>query len=128
MLETAYATAVYELVQKGEKLPDVLSRLEVVLTERGHVKLTEKIYKALLQYAEQKEHETTPVVTVAKKADSAALEKEIATALTTLSAVGAPHVVEDEAITGGFITYYAGNQIDASYKTKLLSLYNHITK
>lgn len=128
MLETAYATAVYELVQKGEKLPDVLSRLETLLKERGHTKLTNKIYRTLLQYAEQKEKETTPVVTVAKESDAQRLEKEITAALETVGATTSPQLVVDETITGGFITYYAGVHIDASYKTKLLSLYQHITK
>jgi len=108
----------------GLQPKDVLARLDTVLEKRGHQKLRTSIYAQLRKYEALRESSETPVVTVAKEGDFKRLKTAISAALDTTGA-GEGHTkdVVDERLTGGFIVRHKNTEVDASYRTKLLSLY-----
>lgn len=126
MLANAYATAAYESIEAGKDPKAVFARLEEILAAKGHQKLRTAIYRTLVQLAEAREAAAKPAVIVAREGDLTACKAEIAAALAEVHGNQSPVTTINEALTGGFIVRHEGKQVDASYKTKLLSLYQNI--
>jgi F0F1-type ATP synthase delta subunit len=122
-----YSEAVRTLVREGFSLDAALDGLRTMLTTRGHSRLYPKILKELLTESIKDEVRDTATVTVARKGDAEAHEKEIKTHLTTLSQKHHT-VVVDESIVGGYIVEGTNARIDNSYKKRLLTLYRSLIK
>lgn len=121
-----YAQAIFELLQKGQSVDQVLTNVKQVMSIRGHAKLFGAVLKAVVVLLEQNETKKHAVVVVASKGTNAS--PDIKTALSVLDAVDAKTVIfVDETIIGGSVVTYQSQQIDQSYKTALKNLYQTIT-
>ena len=97
------------------------------MTCRGHAKALPIVLRAVVRLLEQQSDETTPLVTVARVSDKTTLATEIKTVLATLGAISTEYTtVVDDTIIGGLIATYNHRQIDQSYRTKLVNLYQSI--
>ena len=126
-MKETYITAVLELFEKGQESSQVLEGLKQTLKKRGHERLYASVLRGVERVLEAGGTETSRVIV----ASSAAYEKQkaaIEAALQSLGADGAPEVIVDETIVGGFIAEANDTQLDKSYKTKLVSLYRNLTK
>ena len=126
MTADIYAQAGYEALEGGMPIAKVLSRLEEVLTSRGHASLYKESLGGLLARVEKKESENVAHVTVAHKG----AEKNFATEIKSfLKEGGIEHssIHVDETIVGGYIIEGKGKREDASYKKSLLEIYRALT-
>jgi F0F1-type ATP synthase delta subunit len=126
MNERIYSEALYKAVSGGMKLDAALSRLKEILKERGHDALYGKILRSAEARFRKDEGAGTLEVTVAKKGDEKAFKDEIANAKERF---GATHTTIriDESIAGGYIARTNDKEVDASYKSALLSIYRSLT-
>ena len=126
-MEKLYIQAVVELLATGSDIETVLHNLRSVMTCRGHAKALPIVLRAVVRLLEQQSDETTPLVTVARVSDKTTLATEIKTVLATLGAISTEYTtVVDDTIIGGLIATYNHRQIDRSYHTKLVNLYQSI--
>ena len=126
-MEKVYVQAVLELLESGSKVETVLGNLRAVMEKRGHAKALSTVLRAVVRALEQGTTESVATITVASDADVTALKADIKTALATLGADGAHTTVVDDTIIGGLIATYNHRQIDQSYRSKLVTLYQSIT-
>ena len=126
-MEKVYVQAVMELLENGSKIETVLGNLKTVMEKRGHAKALPAVLRAVVRALEQGTTESVATITVARDADVTALKADIKSALATLGADGAHTTIVDDTIIGGLIATYNHRQIDQSYRTKLVSLYQSIT-
>lgn len=126
-MEKVYVHAVMELLEGGSNIETVLGNLRIVMEKRGHAKVLPTVLRAVVRALEQGGAESVATITVAREADATALTADIKAALTALGADGAHTTIVDDTIIGGLIATYNHRQIDQSYRTKLLNLYQAIT-
>ena len=126
-MEKVYVQAVMELLASGSDIETVLGNLRAVMTARGHVKALPTVLGAVVRTLEEQSDTAVPSITIARESDASALAGEIKTALNTLGAKGAHTVTVDDSIIGGIIATHNHRQIDQSYRTKLVTLYQSIT-
>ena len=127
-MEKVYVQAVMELLESGSKVETVLSNLKTVMAARGHAKALPVVLRAVVRALEEGSVDSVATITVARDADLTALASEIKSALETLGADGTHTTVIDDAIIGGLIATYNHRQIDQSYRSKLVTLYQSVTK
>lgn len=126
-MEKVYVQAVMELLTSGSDIETVLGNLRTVMTARGHAKALPTVLGAVLRMLEEQSDTSVPSITIARESDTSALAVDIKTALNTLGAKGAHTVIVDDSIIGGIIATHNHRQIDQSYRTKLVTLYQSIT-
>lgn len=123
-----YAIASAELIASGLPVNDVLARLQVLLKRRGHSKLYPAILTALLREVEVGANESGARLSVARASDA---QSPLVSKLKKELSVGASDdvtVTVDETLIGGAKLRAHHQEIDASYKRSLLSLYQAVTK
>lgn len=122
-----YVQALLAALQSGIK-PEVLFRnLESVLAGRGHSRLLPRILRTLEREVGRLESHDIPTLTVGRQSDATSpLVKELKTELGVTA--GDVQLIIDETIIGGAILRAKSTEIDASYKTALITLYQTITK
>lgn len=127
-MEKVYLHAVMELLKTGSDIEIVLGNLRTVMAARGHSKALPAVLHALVRSFEQGSTAGAPVVTVARDTDVAILVTEIKAALATLGATNTTFsTTVDDTIIGGLIATYNHRQIDQSYRSKLVALYQSVT-
>ena len=120
-----YSVAVYELLKTGSAHDDVLTHLKRLLVARRHERLYPKILRELTGLLTKKEQENSITVTLAHTKDKEQFHTHINEAVTILN--GSTYETRiDPHIIGGFIAEGNTKRIDASYKTKLLTLYRSL--
>jgi F0F1-type ATP synthase delta subunit len=122
-----YVQAVIAVLATGAKPETVLTNLKSVLDRRGHVRLLPRIMRALERELARLQTVGVPTLTVARASDAtSALAKSLVRELALDDA--ALRIVVDETIVGGAKLRANSQEIDASYKTALITLYQSITK
>ena len=111
----------------GSTVETVLGNLRTVMEKRGHAKALATVLRAVIRELEQGTTESVVTVTVAREADVTALKADIKSALVSLGADGTHATIVDDTIIGGLIATYNHRQIDQSYRSKLVTLYQSIT-
>lgn len=125
MNERVYSEALYQAVAGGLKLDAALLRLKEILKERGHTALYGKLLKRAEARFEKEAGAGTLEITVARKGDEKIYTEEIAKIKKDLN-VTHTTVRIDETITGGYIARTQSQEIDASHKKSLLSIYRQL--
>lgn len=126
-MKEQYINAVLEMLKTGKESEVVLSGLKDTLNKRGHLSLEASILASVLRVIEAKSIDET-VVTVASKESYNQQAAAIAAALKNLKANIESTIKIDPTVIGGFIAEANNTRHDASYKTKLISLYRSLTQ
>jgi len=126
-MKDSYITAVLEELKAGHDPSKVLAGLKNTLAKKGHDRLYAAILRGVARVLEAGSAESV-VVTTVSEADYKAHKDAITAALKTLDADTEPKVQIDETIVGGFVAEANNKRIDASYKSKLVTLYRSLTK
>ena len=126
-MKEQYINAVLEMLKTGKESEVVLSGLKDTLNKRGHLSLEASILAIVLRVIEAKSIDET-VVTVASKESYNQQAAAIAAALKNLKANIESTIKIDPTVIGGFIAEANNTRHDASYKTKLISLYRSLTQ
>lgn len=119
-MEKAYAQALWELIQKGEKPKEAVTKIHKVLAERGRAALMPAVGKAFERLAQREAQKNRSVLVVARKSDESKARKESGAQDAELSI--------DESIIGGWLHYEKGQVRDESWKNALVSIYNSATR
>lgn len=126
-MEKVYVQAVVELLNAGSDIETVLGNLRAVVASRGHSKALPAVLRAVARALEEGTEESSAVVTVARESDVVTLAAEIKSALATLGITGTFTTEIDDTIIGGLVATYNHRQIDQSYRSKLVTLYQSVT-
>lgn len=124
-----YIKAVSQLLLQGRSVDVVLKNLATVLKAKGYESIHEGILEGVIRELEQQKLIGAPSIVVAKLHDVDSLKQAIEKTLQKLGTSTADaHVTVDPTLIGGYIGSYRGNQINKSYKEKLVTLYRSISK
>lgn len=128
MLKDTYSEAVLALHKDGASFDELLLKLDTVLEKRGHQKLRGQILRAI-ETALENAKRSAATLTVAKESDVIELKADIENAAKALDIKVDEFQTEiQDELIGGFILETRSKRIDASHRSKLLSLYERITK
>ncbi|MEK7098654.1 MAG: hypothetical protein AAB908_02015 [Patescibacteria group bacterium] len=119
-MEKAYAQALWDLIQKGEKPKEAVTKIHTALAERGRVNLMPAIGRALERLAQREALKNRSVLIVARKGDEAKARKE--------SGAKDSELKVDESLIGGWQLFDKGQMTDESWKSALLSIYTATTR
>lgn len=119
-MEKAYAQALWDLIQKGEKPKEAVVKIHKALESRGRAALMPFVARAFERLAEREAQKTRSVLFVARKSDEAKARKE--------SGARDAEIAVDSSLIGGWQLLDKGQMVDESWKTALLSIYNASTR
>ena len=119
-MEKAYAQALWEMIQKGEKPKEAVVKIHKALAERGRLALMPAVGRAFERLAQREAQKNRSVLVVARKSDETKARKESGAKEAELSV--------DENIIGGWLLYDKGQVRDESWKSALLSIYTSATR
>ena len=118
-MEKAYAQALWDLIQKGEKPKEVVTKIHTALAERGRAALMPAIARAFERLAQREALKNRSVLVVARKQDETKARRE--------SGASDAELKVDETLIGGWQLFDKGQMTDESWKSALLSIYNSAT-
>lgn len=118
-MEKAYAQALMQLIQKGEKPKEAVAKIHKVLTETGRSSLMPAVGRAFERLAQREAQKNRSVLVVARKSDEMKARKESGAKSAELSV--------DESLIGGWQLFDRGEMRDESWKSALLSIYHNAT-
>ena len=125
-MHASYTSAVMNLINDGHSPKAVFAGLSRVLEARGHERLLPRITRMVLREVSRRSDGSKSQVVVASPAVA---ESALVTRLCKeLKIVDEPCVVIDDTVIGGALVRANLTQIDATYKTALIALYQNITK
>lgn len=119
-MEKAYAQALWELLQKGEKPKEAVTKIQTALAERGRAALMPAVGRAFERLAQREALKNRSVLVVAREGDEHKARKE--------SGAHDAELKVDESLIGGWQLFDKGQMTDESWKSALLSIYNNATR
>ena len=119
-MEKAYAQALWDLIQKGEKPKEAVVKIHTALASRGRANLMPAIGRAFERLAQREALKNRSVLVVARKQDEAKARRE--------SGAKDAELQVDESLIGGWKLFDSGHLTDESWKSALLSIYNAATR
>ena len=127
MLKQDYATAVLQILDAGNDIGVVLPKLKAQLERKGHKNLYPSILKEVIHGLERKNHARIPEVRVAREGDLKKHKAHIEALLKTITNETEYTTTIDETLIGGAVVEHNSKIIDASFKKKLMALYQALT-
>ncbi len=118
-MEKAYAQALFELIQKGEKPKEAVNKIHSALAARGRANLMPAVGRAFERLAQREALKNRSVLVVARKQDEAKARTE--------SGAKEAELTIDISLIGGWQLFDKGQMTDHSWKSALLSIYNQAT-
>lgn len=121
-----YVHALKDTLASGQKPDVVLQNLEKVLASRGHSQLFLRILRTLEREMGRGATHLEPALVVAREKD--AKSPLVTKLMKELDVEADPRVIVDDSVIGGAKLSVNHTEIDATYKTALINLYQAITK
>lgn len=125
-MKQAYISALLEMLSSSTDSSVVIKQFHSLLQRKGHAQLFGPVLRGVLRIIEARKGTSTTVAVASVNAFSAQ-QSAIETALKQLGATGKPTISIDSSLIGGYVVTHNNIVIDASYKTKLLTLYRSLT-
>ena len=119
-MEQAYAQALWELIQKGERPKEAVTKIHEILARKGRAALMPAVGRAFERLAEREAQKNRSVLVVARKSDEAKARRE--------SGAKDAEVTIDASIIGGWQLFDKGTLRDESWKNALISICNATTR
>ena len=127
-METAYAQALWKMVEDGMEPKKAVHALHAELTKTGRASLMRRILRAFERIAERELRKEQATLTVAREHDERHAKSAVKEVLAELEVESKDlKTLIDDTIIGGWRLEGNGRLIDASYKTQLLELYKRAT-
>lgn len=121
----AYALAVVSQIAT-ESTPDrMVSSLMHALKKKGELSLLPKIVREVSKELERRGKTEHTTLTIARASDAASIQTSLASQPSSSNA-HIDRVVVDNRLVGGFTLGSAGSYLDASYRTRLIKLFNSL--
>ena len=128
-MESAYAQALWELVEKGASPRDAVHKIHSLLQQHGREGLMPRIASAFERIADERRRAEGVTLSVARHSDLARAHREVKHALAEhgKGTIDGAEEVVDESLIGGWRLEGKETLLDASFKNHLLTLYNRLT-
>ncbi len=126
-MKDTYITAVLEMIAEGAMPDVVLAGLQQSLKKHGHERLYASVLRGVSRVLSAGSADAVSV-TVAQSSDVEKHQTAIKATLTELGVTTEPVVTIDESLIGGYVAEANNQRVDASYKSKLVSVYRNVTK
>lgn len=128
-MDTAYAQALWEMIEKGKKPKEAVHALREILVAHGRQNLMPKIAHAFRRIAEKQSQRTGIVLSIAHEKDERNAKKNVREILTAMKTEANDLTVKlDDSLIGGWRLEGREMLVDASFKKQLLTLYNRATQ
>lgn len=128
-METAYAQALWKMVQNGLPEGKAVHAIHALLTRSGRQGLLPKIGRAFARIAARDQARTEVVLTVAREKDAHTAQKEAKEFFSSIRVDSEDVAVRvDDSLIGGWRLEGRDHLVDSSFKKQLLSIYNHATR
>lgn len=126
-METAYAEALWQMVESGIRPAEALRKLHASLEACGRASLLPRIRSAFVRLAAQKAARETITLSVAREKDAKEAMREAGELLASMGEKSAEaEIVVDSSLIGGWRLEGKETLVDASFKKQLLGLYNRV--
>lgn len=127
-METAYAQALWRLIQSGKKPKEAVHALHEMLVRLGRVSLLPKIGRVFLKLAQGDQARNGITLSIAREGDERAAHKAIKDILGEMNVDGKEVATRiDETLIGGWRLEGKEMLVDASFKKQLLDMYTYVT-
>jgi len=127
-MENSYAQALWKMVDGGMTPSKAVHALRESLASHGREALLPHIGRAFVRLAERENKKSDIVLTVAREKDERHAHKGTEEIVKQLGAEAKDLKTQvDDTIIGGWRLEGRGMLVDASYKNRLLELYNRVT-
>lgn len=128
-MEKIYAQALWELVSKGMGAKEAVQAIHERLSKEGRAILMPRVGRAFARIAERESRKRDYTLTVAREHDLAHAKKEVK-AYTSEMGIEVEDLKTqvDDSLIGGWRLEGNERLVDASYKKRLLDLYNGVTR
>lgn len=128
-METAYAHALWRMIEKGMGPAEAVAAIKNNLAVRGRVVLLPKIGRAFARLAAREARKNTMTLSVARQKDAVHALKA-AEKMLTEQGITETDLCEtiDESLIGGWRLEGRGLLFDTSWKKSLLTIYNRATQ
>src|SRR3989344_5137079 len=127
-METAYAQALWKMVEGGLTPAKAVRALEVTLKVHGREALLPRIASAFARIAQRETKRTDVVLTLAREKDERRAHKDIKEMLTRMGVASKDLKTQiDDTLIGGWRLEGRETLTDVSYKKALLDLYVRVT-
>lgn len=124
-----YAQVLWKLAESGMKPKEAVAKLRERLVAEGRENLLPHIARAFTRLAERKLQKGRVMLSVAREKDAAKAKREIKELLRQLDIEPADVALEvDDTLIGGWRLEGRECLYDASFKKRLLSIYNAATR
>lgn len=128
-MENEYAQALWQMVEKGMKPKEAVSKLRETLVKHGREALLPRIARAFARIASREEAKKAVTVIVANEKQVTRALRAAKDALREIGVEAADvRVRVDDSLIGGWRLEGSERLVDASYKKQLLSMYNRTTQ
>lgn len=118
-MEKAYAQALLQLIQEGEKPSAAVAKIHKALEKSGRTALMPAVGRAFERLARREAQKNRSVLVVARKSDEGKARKESGAKDAELSI--------DESLIGGWQLFDKGEMRDESWKSALMTIYSNAT-
>ncbi|MAZ56434.1 hypothetical protein CL653_01450 [bacterium] len=122
-----YVQALLQSIEVGVEPRVALQNLMLVQEKRGHMKLYRGVLQSTLRFLEGRAQDEA-LVTVTDNSQYDSYKSEIESQLAGMNITTTPAVQINSNLIGGYILESKSQRVDASYKQKLVSLYQKITQ
>ena len=127
-METAYAQALWKMVEGGMTPVKAVRALQETLKTHGREALLPRIGSAFARIAERESKRNDIVLTVAREKDERRAHKETKELLSAMGIETKDLKTQvDDTLIGGWRLEGREQLVDASYKNQLLELFNRAT-
>jgi len=127
-METAYAQALWKMVEGGMTPVKAVHALRETLKAHGREALLSRIGSAFARIAERESKRNDIVLTVAREKDERHAHKEVKSMLAEMGIEAKDLKTQvDDTLIGGWRLEGREQLVDASYKNQLLELFNRAT-
>ena len=127
-MKDSYLQAVLALLNEGKDPKEVVAGLKKTMQLHGHEPLLRSVLKGVIRVLEAGRHDRTKI-TVARESDAKKHAEAIKRAMSEVGTTAEDSdTIIDETIIGGFVVEANAQIVDASYKHKLLYLYQNLTR
>lgn len=128
-METAYAQALWKMIEDGKKPAGAVRALQETLTRLGRASLLPKIGRAFARLAQRDQARSGVTLSIARKGDERAAQRAVKKILSDMQvAMKEVSTDIDETLIGGWRLEGKERLVDASFKKSLLHMYNRATQ
>lgn len=127
-MEASYAQVLWKLVESGMTPAKAVAAVHASLLSAGRAELLPRVARAFERLADREAKKSDVVLTIAREKDERHAHAEVKAILADMGIDTKDLKTQvDDTLVGGWRLEGRGTLIDASYKNRLIQLYDRVT-